>query len=187
MSIAIVTGGISLIGLLAALIAESILWFLFSLFVIFVGVVGVARIFLAKGHAFRLHLEEVDVFPGLVKLILWMPTDGVIFMKNRKLTYIDQNLNDGGGITLLYPVLGEEVALRAPLTVRAVAFDCTVVTRDYIELHIKLTLWWRLQNLAPYYLLVSRRFMLRTTRGSTSSRDEAARRVNWKQPSGGLN
>src|SRR3989442_1071057 len=55
-----------------------ILLFVASLSAIVVGCV--VRLLLARSHAFGTHAKGVDLFFGLVKLILWNPNEGVLFL-----------------------------------------------------------------------------------------------------------
>lgn len=159
------TGSIIVLGILFAILFQNSLWLLFSLLGALIGGACLVRVFTVQAQAVRSGKGEVDIFFGLVKLILWQPNEGIILLKNKSITYVDENPMDGGGIKFLYPILGEEVALRVPLTIRPVVFTDDVLTRDYIELSARMSLWWQLRDLEKYYLLVSREVHSATDKG----------------------
>lgn len=114
------------------------------------------RILVARGHVLG-DKKEIDLFFGLAKLISWDPTEGVLLLKNKNICFVDDNLFDGGGIRLIYPVLGEELACRAPLEMQTLSFhDDNVLTREYLPLSVHGTMKWRLTNIQRFYLLVSK-------------------------------
>ena len=51
-----------------------------------------------------------------------IPTEGVLILKNKNIDFVDDNPDDGGGIRIIYPLLGEEVALRIPLEIQTLPF-----------------------------------------------------------------
>lgn len=68
-----------------------------------------------------------------------------------------------GGVRFLYPLLGEELALRVPLEVQTLSFhDEKKLTREYLEVDVRGTMKWRIDDIRRFYLLVSRE--LRATR-----------------------
>ncbi len=93
---------------------------------------------------------------GLLTLVAWNPTQGIVILRNKIVRYIDDNLHDGGGIKLIYPILGEEVALRVPLEPQSLIFeDQDVLTREYLPITVRGTIKWRIVSLEHFYLLVS--------------------------------
>jgi regulator of protease activity HflC (stomatin/prohibitin superfamily) len=117
-----------------------------------------------------LHLKSVPMLWGLVRLVAWDPVEGVLFLRNKSLGFCDDDLNDGhGGIRFMYPVLGEELALRVPLEVQTLRFaDEKVLTREYLSVTVRGSMKWRIVDMKKFYLLVSRE--LRTT-GEHTGRD----------------
>ena len=112
-----------------------------------------------KNHAFREHRPEVDLFGGFAKLVLWDPNEGILLLKNKKIDFVDDDPRDSGGVRFIYPVLGQEVGLRVPLTVQPVEFnDASVYTSDSVPLSMRVTIWWRIKDLRSYYLSVSQEF-----------------------------
>ena len=73
----------------------------------------VIELVIAKGRVLR--DQDVLAVRGLVRLISWNPTEGVVFLKNKQIDYVDDNPNDGGGVRAIIPLLGEELVLRVPL------------------------------------------------------------------------
>ncbi len=93
---------------------------------------------------------------GLLKLTAWNPTQGVVILRNKIVSYVDDNLHDGGGIKLIYPMFGEEIALRVPLEPQSLLFeDHDVLTREYLPITVRGTMKWRIMSLEHFYLLVS--------------------------------
>ncbi len=148
---------LSLIELLATLFVP---WFLAAglfLFIVEAVVVGycIAQLIIAKGRA--LGQQEVPLWNGLVRVVSWNPTEGVIFLKNKQLHFVDDDVNDGGGIAAIYPLLGEELVLRVPLEIQTLVFsDKDVLTKEYMPLEIQGTMYWKVRDLSRFYLLVSR-------------------------------
>lgn len=140
---------------LAALLAHAI-WIAVGAAAALIPVACSLRLLYAYNRAFRGHSKESDLFLGSVKLVLWDPTEGVLFLKNKAIDHVDDNPHDGGGVRFLFPVLGEELGLRVPLTLQALKFNDRVLTRDHIYLSTATTLWWKLHDLRRFYLLVSR-------------------------------
>lgn len=123
------------------------------------------RLLLAKKQVLR--DKEVDLFLGLVKLVAWDPTEGVLFLRNKSVSFVDDNLYDGGGIRVIYPVMGDELVLRVPLEIQSIEFtDENVLTREYIPLGIRGTMKWQIRNLERFYLFVSTELQSLTDRGS---------------------
>lgn len=93
---------------------------------------------------------------GLLNLVAWNPTQGIVILRNKVVHYVDENLHDGGGIKLIYPMFGEEVALRVPLEPQSLLFeDQDVLTREYLPITVRGTIKWRIVSLEHFYLLVS--------------------------------
>jgi regulator of protease activity HflC (stomatin/prohibitin superfamily) len=94
-------------------------------------------------------------------------------LKNKAVHFHDDNLDDGGGIRFLYPLLGEELALRVPLEVQTLQFaDQNVLTREYFRLNIRGTMKWRIVDIRSFYLTVSRQ--LRKTTDDADEQEQAA-------------
>ena len=146
-------------------IAAAILFLLFSLAAgqqIWSMLVARQRVLTAK---------NVPLLWNFVRLIAWDPVEGILMLKNKSVFFCDDNLDDGaGGVRLLYSILGEELAIRAPLEVQTLAFrDENVLTREYLSVTIRGTMKWRIVNLRKFYLLVSREL-----RSTTNENDQEA-------------
>jgi len=99
---------------------------------------------------------EQPLLFGLLNLVAWNPTQGILVLRNKVVRYVDDSLHDGGGIKLLYPIFGEEVALRVPLEPQSLLFeDADVLTREYLPITVRGTVKWRIVSLEHFYLLVS--------------------------------
>jgi len=100
--------------------------------------------------------KEVDLFFGIAKLVCWDPTEGVLILKDKAVQFVDDNLFNGGGMRMLYPVMGEELVCRAPLEIQTLAFqDEHVLTQEYLPLCVHGTVKWQISDLHRFYLLVS--------------------------------
>src|SRR5204862_342713 len=97
--------------------------------------------------------------------------------------FYDDNLLDGqGGVRLIYPGLGDELALRVPLEVQTLQFfDEKVMTREYLSVTVHGTLKWRITDIQKFYLLLSRElrntadsFKPESASGYTSAGDRQA-------------
>jgi regulator of protease activity HflC (stomatin/prohibitin superfamily) len=99
---------------------------------------------------------EQPLLFGLLNLVAWNPTQGIVVLRNKVVHYVDESLHDGGGIKLIYPMFGEEVALRVPLEPQSLLFeDQDVLTREYLPITVRGTVKWRIVSLEHFYLLVS--------------------------------
>jgi len=126
-------------------------------------IVGLVHWLIKRHAAFRNHRPVTDLFLGLVRLVLWDPTEGVLVLRNKKVAFVDQEIRDGGGVAYLFPVLGDELVVRVPLTVQSVEFrDENVFTRDSIPLFVRVMMFWRVEDLAKFYLLVSQEVHIAT-------------------------
>lgn len=113
----------------------------------------VLRLLLAKvsvvGSGSR---QEVGLFFGLAKLVAWKPNEGVVLLRNNEVSHLDDNPYDGGGMKLIYPVLGDELALRIPLEHLVLEFvDEEVLTREFIPVGIRGRIEWKIVNIESFY------------------------------------
>jgi regulator of protease activity HflC (stomatin/prohibitin superfamily) len=102
--------------------------------------------------------KDIPLLWGSVRLVAWDPVEGVLFLKNKTMNFHDDTLLDGeGGVRLIYPILGDELALRVPLEVQTLQFfDEKVLTREYLSVTIHGTVKWRIVDIRKFYLLLSR-------------------------------
>jgi len=132
-----------------------VVWTVLALFLVVI--LCWLHVFLAKSRAFHKGIEDTPLFGGLVRMILWNPTQGVLLLKNKQVVFVDSNINDGGGVKYIIPALGQEVGLRVPLTVQTTEIvNEKVYTRDSVPLDMKLTVWWKIRDLQQFYLYVGR-------------------------------
>lgn len=114
-----------------------------------------ANLLLAKKRA--VEYGSAKAWFGILQVAAWDPTEGVLFLKDKMLEYVDSQPNDGGGVRVLLPFLGEEEACRVPLEVQTLQYwDEKVLTREYVPLKLKGIVYWRIVDVARFYLLVSR-------------------------------
>jgi len=136
-------------GLLGSLPLQAI-WLLISLG-------SVLHVIFAKVNVLRKkEKREVDLFFGLAKLVAWNPAEGVVIMRNKSIRHVDDNPYDGGGMTIIYPMLGDEVGIRVPLEYQVFEYkDEEVLTKEFIPLKIRGVVRWKIFDLRAFYLNVS--------------------------------
>ncbi len=101
--------------------------------------------------------QEVPFWMGLAKIVTWNPTEGVYFLKEKDGDLVDSNPDDGGGIRVVFPHLGEELVLRVPLEIQTLSFkDKEVLTKEYIPLAIQGIIYWKVVDLEKFYLRISK-------------------------------
>jgi regulator of protease activity HflC (stomatin/prohibitin superfamily) len=125
-------------------------------FVIFVLVVGgcAAAFWLQfyvrpRARAFRNNLNEVSVWMGLGRLILWSPGQTFVFLKNKQVVSTG---DFKGGMKTIFPFKGQEVS--QPISTRtelATWEDFQALTREAQQLCIKLGLWWKVTDPARFW------------------------------------
>jgi len=154
-----------------AKIGAWLLWLLFS------AVVAREVWRLMRARQLVLVQKDVSLLWGFVRLIAWDPVEGVLILKNKVITFSDDDLQDAqGGVRLLYPLLGEELALRAPLEIQTLRFeDENVLTREYLSVTIRGTMKWRIVDIRKFYLLVSRELRSTTDHGDRVSLSPSTR------------
>ena len=107
-------------------------------------------------------------------MVLWNPTEGILFLKNKQIDFVDSSISDGGGIRFLFPVLGQEIGLRLPLTVQTTEMENKgIYTRDSIPVDMKLTVWWRVRDLGQFFLSVGKELHKLNDAGTHVSRGDA--------------
>jgi regulator of protease activity HflC (stomatin/prohibitin superfamily) len=115
------------------------------------------QLLLAKPFAIRGKQKEVDLLGGLVKLILWEANEGIVLLKNKQVSEVIYGPQAGGGTQFIFPLFGEELRIRVPLTLRLAQFeDANVLTRESTQLYLKVAFWWRIADLEKYYYVIGR-------------------------------
>jgi len=159
----LITGFFLLITLIAALAGWNGIGVVFgfltvlSIFLMTKSLIEVATV---KARAISQHKKEAVLLFGLIKLVLWEENEGLLFLKDKKISLTIYGLDPkvGGGIRYIFPILGEEVRVRVPLTLQMSKFkDHRVLTREAIQLQIHVAFWWRIrdqQGLRDFYLLI---------------------------------
>ena len=118
---------------------------------------GLVDLISTKRKAMRGDGEPVSFWKGLAEMVAWNPTKRVLFLKNKNIHFVDSNPNDGGGIRVMFPHFGEELVLRVPLEIQTLSFeDKEVLTKEYMPLTIRGTMYWKVVDLSKFYLLVSK-------------------------------
>ncbi len=114
-----------------------------------------ARLYLVRRAKER--LMEVDLFWGLTKLIAWEANQGLVLLRFKRLSQTIYGPRTGGGMRLIYPILGQELRVRAPLTTHLAEFrDERILTRDGIQVTLKLGIFWQITDLEKYYFAIDK-------------------------------
>ncbi len=109
----------------------------------------------ARYNAIKGNKTEIDLLGGWVKLILWQPNEGVVVLRNKNVVYVDEK--GKGGIKYIYPIRGEELRARVPLTIRMLTWeDDKVLTRESLQIHMKVVVWWNVSNIVKYVFDIDR-------------------------------
>jgi DNA-directed RNA polymerase subunit RPC12/RpoP len=77
------------IVLLLLLIYRPLVFAISCLALLALVAVGVLHVLWAKSQAFGKHRHDVPLFFGLVRLVVWEPTEGVVLLKNKQITYVE--------------------------------------------------------------------------------------------------
>jgi regulator of protease activity HflC (stomatin/prohibitin superfamily) len=154
---------LTLIWLIAAIVGSSIVAVACLLAIAGITAsVGYAFIsfIIVKASAIQHHRREVPIFYGWGRLVLWEGNEGLLFLKNKRVSAVIYGPKAGGGTAIIYPVLGEELRIHIPLTLRPCEFwDQRIISGDGMHLRVRLTFWWRIQDergLETFYLVVDR-------------------------------
>jgi len=128
--------------------------FIFFLLVFVVAICWLAAyIFLARFRAIRDRQRELTLFGGFVKLVLWEPNEGVVLLRNKQLSEIIET--GQGGTKFIFPIRGDEVRARFPLTLRMVTWeDQNILTRESIQVRMKVAAWWRATSLKNFVFTI---------------------------------
>lgn len=93
---------------------------------------------------------------GLGQLILWEKNEGLILLRDKRVSELIDGTKAGGGLRIIYPVLGEELRARVPLSLQLTWFrDERVLTRESVLLTVKVAVWWKVVNIEDYFYKVS--------------------------------
>ncbi len=131
-------------------------WLAISFLMLASLVLAVHGIILLTAKSRVIRKGDQSLLFGLMSLVGWNPTQGILILRNKVVHYVDDNLHDGGGIKLIRHMLGEEIALRVPLEPQSLIFeDEDVLTREYLPITVRGTIKWRIVSLEHFYLLVS--------------------------------
>jgi regulator of protease activity HflC (stomatin/prohibitin superfamily) len=116
----------------------------------------VVQISLARYHAIRDRQDNVAMFGGAVRLLSWEPNEGLVLLRYKRVS--DVIVGDGGGMRFIYPFRGEELRARIPLTLRLITWnDTDILTRESIQVMLKVAVWWRVADLKKYVFTIDTR------------------------------
>jgi regulator of protease activity HflC (stomatin/prohibitin superfamily) len=110
------------------------------------------QLFVAKHKAITAKDRPVPLFFGLAHLMTWEQNEGVIFLRDKRISETIYGPKSGGGLRIVYSVLGEELRARVPLTIQLTWFrDERVLTRESIQMKVKAAIWWQVSELEKYF------------------------------------
>jgi regulator of protease activity HflC (stomatin/prohibitin superfamily) len=151
--------------------------FLYTLLVVVIlialaATLSAAHFYLARFRAVRDGKRTVPLFGGFVKLVLWELNEGLVFMRNKVITSVI-NKSDGG-IKVIYPILGDELRARIPLTTRMVLWqDENILTRESIQVRIKLAIWWKVADLKKFVFEIDKTLRIANIQAETGLLESA--------------
>jgi regulator of protease activity HflC (stomatin/prohibitin superfamily) len=113
------------------------------------------QLFTAKQRAINSKQHCVPLLFGLARLVTWEQNEGLIFLRNKRIEHQIYGPVHGGGLRIIYPFLGEELRGRVPLTLQLTWFqDERVLTRESIQLSVKMGIWWQVDDLEKYFYTI---------------------------------
>ncbi|MBN2092792.1 hypothetical protein JW964_24440 [candidate division KSB1 bacterium] len=128
---------------------------IYVILTIFLFLLGVLICCFPKYRAIKEGKSEVSYFSGLMKLILWGPSEGIVILRNKKIRFISQKGN--GGSKFIYPIWGDEVFERVPMSIQYLTWeDDNVLTRESIQVYMKVAVWWRISSIRAYVFEIGR-------------------------------
>jgi regulator of protease activity HflC (stomatin/prohibitin superfamily) len=138
--------------------STTMYWLSLLVFLVVTGSAVYQMYLLLRARQRVLAEKDIPLLWGFARLVAWDPVEGVLFLKNKAMGFYDDSLLDGhGGIRFIYPIFGDELALRVPLEVQTLQFfDQKVMTREYLSVTVHGTVKWRITDIQKFYLLLSR-------------------------------
>ncbi len=123
---------------------------LFLIFVITLVIAFWGRIYYVSWKAMRLNVDQLPVFGPLIQLIFWQPNESVVLWKNGRIEFVEESTEGSfnhGGSRLIYPLMGQEVFARFPLTIRTSGFQLkNLSTQEGIPLEARGQLTWEVED-----------------------------------------
>lgn len=99
--------------------------------------------------------QERAVFGGLLKLVLWKPQEGMVFLKRKQIWEVHQD--GAGGMRFICPLFGEELGARVALAEQMLTWeDENILTRESLQVRMKVAVWWQAVDLRQYAYAIGR-------------------------------
>ncbi|GEM_PF-3122429 len=136
---------------------KSTLIFVFavSLFLLLGVLIAILTYYWRKYRAIKEGKSEVTFCFGWIKLVLWRPNEGIVILRNKEVSFVSQKGN--GGARLIYPIWGDEVFERVPMSIQYLTWeDDNVLTRESIQVYMKVAVWWRISTIRSYVFEIGR-------------------------------
>jgi regulator of protease activity HflC (stomatin/prohibitin superfamily) len=125
-----------------------VLSLLFALFALLSGILAF-QLLLAKQRAIA--GKDVSILFGLGRIVAWEQNEGLVFQRDKRVSDIVMGTEQGGGLRIIYPLIGEELKSRVPLSLQLTWFeDQRVLTREAVQLTVKIAMWWEICDLEKY-------------------------------------
>ena len=106
-----------------------------------------------RSEAFKSGQQNIRVWFGAGRLMLWNPGETFVFQRNKKF----EDIGDlEGGMRTIFPIRGEEGV--GPISLRTDMLnweDERVLTREAQPLGIKVAVWWKISDARTYAFRIS--------------------------------
>jgi regulator of protease activity HflC (stomatin/prohibitin superfamily) len=121
-----------------------------TFFLMLISVRLMSQLFTAKQRAISGH--QVTLFFGMARLVAWEQNEGLIFLRDKRVSQVIDDRHAGGGLRIIYPFLGEELKGRVPLSLQMTTYvDERVLTQESVQLKVKVAIWWEVTQLRTYF------------------------------------
>jgi regulator of protease activity HflC (stomatin/prohibitin superfamily) len=129
----------------------------------------------ARTKAIRNRRKSVDLFFGICRMVLWEQNEAILILQNKKIKHALYGTDPrvGGGVILIWPIFGQELRVRVPLSLQLTEFkDENVMTRESMPVRIRVAFWWRLKDVVKYSYLIGEKVTARGELGRTIAEDQ---------------
>ena len=136
------------------------------------------RIKTASIFAIKDNKDDVELFGGFLRLLLWKPNKGLIILKNKQIAQVipngDVELTQQGGMIFISALRGEELYDRLQLSLSMMEWeDENILTRESIRVRMKVAIFWKVKNLSTFAFSINRGINLEQSHLQVSVLDAA--------------
>lgn len=125
----------------------------FSMLIIFIACYIAGTIYYTRYRLIRDKINQLPVFGDFLHIISWEPGEGIVITRNKRIRKhharinID-NCNHQGGYRLISPLLGDEIFVRLPVSLKVTTVnENDYHTKDSIRITLAARIWWNVDNL----------------------------------------